>query len=199
MSARGAVAVLFTLTAAVPGQAPTPHAGTPTPLPAQTVQGPLTLPVLDVAGPVQDIVAFNGSQVSGQVEGLSFPEASPDGAVEVSGGGRVFRLSSDVLFPVDSAILTPRAVAELGDIANRLLDGGVSEITVVGYTDNQGSDDYNLQLSQRRAAMVQKALSDALGTGVTVTATGLGEADPIADNATPEGQSLNRRVTITGK
>jgi outer membrane protein OmpA-like peptidoglycan-associated protein len=201
MSARSSLAaVLSTLAVAVPGQPPAGDAGSPTPLPAQTVDGPLTLPVLDIAGPVQDIVTFNGSQVTGQVDGLSFPEASPDGAVEMSGGGRVFRLSSDVLFPFDSADLTERAAVELGGIATRLRDEGVSEITVLGYTDDQGSDDYNLHLSQRRAAMVQKALSDALGgLGVNITATGLGEADPIANNGTPEGQSLNRRVTITAK
>jgi outer membrane protein OmpA-like peptidoglycan-associated protein len=198
MSAGSAAVALLLLAAALPGETPRGAAATPTPLPARTVDGPLTFPVLDISGSVHDVVTTDGMQLDGPVQGLSFPEASPDGAVEMSGGGRVFRLSSDVLFPFDRADLTSRAVTELGDIANRLLAGGVSEVTVVGYTDNQGSEGYNLQLSQRRAGTVQKSLSDALGSGTPVIARGLGEADPIADNASPEGQALNRRVTITG-
>ena len=196
MSPGKAAAALLVLVAALPGQTPAPTP-TPTPLPASTVGGPLTFPVMDIAGTVQDIVTGAGSPVRGQVQGLSFPEASPDGAVQNEGGGRRFRLSSDVLFVVDSADLSERAVTELGTIAARLRDGGVSQVTVVGFTDSQGTEEYNLGLSQRRAATVQRALSDALGSRVTVTASGLGEVDPIADNTTTEGRSLNRRVTIT--
>jgi outer membrane protein OmpA-like peptidoglycan-associated protein len=110
-----------------------------------------------------------------------------------------FRLAADLLFAVDKADLNPRAKRELAAIAVKIKDGHATRAAVVGYTDDQGADAYNAKLSERRAASVRAALVTVLGSAVTVTATGKGEADPIADNKTKAGQALNRRVTITVK
>jgi OOP family OmpA-OmpF porin len=69
-------------------------------------------------------------------------------------------------------------------------------IEVRGYTDSRGNDDYNLGLSQRRADAVRDYLVEKGTPAERLTAVGLGEADPIADNDTEEGRALNRRVAL---
>jgi outer membrane protein OmpA-like peptidoglycan-associated protein len=186
--ARRAVAVGVLALAAwlVPGTAAAQETPDPqpdlefAPKPAGT---PSTFPVEDWAGAVEDI---------------AFPVASADGAV-VDGGDNTFELASDVLFEFDRSDLTPRATDELTAIAEKITASGAagSPITVVGHTDDVGEDAYNQRLSTDRAESVRAALAAALGPQANVTATGRGESEPIADNATPQGQSRNRRVEIT--
>jgi len=73
-------------------------------------------------------------------------------------------------------------------------------LQVEGHTDSIGSDEYNQTLSEKRAETV---LGYLVSSGVTpdhVTATGMGKADPVADNDTASGRQLNRRVdmVVTG-
>jgi len=68
-------------------------------------------------------------------------------------------------------------------------------INVVGHTDSGGSDEYNMGLSERRAASVVAYLVQEQDGDITrIKAEGRGEASPIADNATPEGRAVNRRI-----
>jgi outer membrane protein OmpA-like peptidoglycan-associated protein len=70
-------------------------------------------------------------------------------------------------------------------------------LSIVGHTDNTGSDEYNQKLSEDRAEAVKKYL---VGKGVGeigITASGKGETEPIADNNTPEGRDKNRRVVFS--
>lgn len=94
--------------------------------------------------------------------------------------------------------------AELGLNAKELLDGVAAdliaypeknEVEVRGHTSSEGSDAYNMKLSQRRANSVVQYLKNK---GVTnkLTAHGYGERQPIADNSTEEGKSENRRVEL---
>jgi len=72
-----------------------------------------------------------------------------------------------------------------------------TKVEVVGYTDSQGSDAYNLKLSQKRADAVKKYLVDKGHVKADmITAVGKGEADPVGDNKTKEGRFQNRRVEI---
>jgi OOP family OmpA-OmpF porin len=67
---------------------------------------------------------------------------------------------------------------------------------VIGHTDSVGSDEYNQELSQKRASSVAEYL---LSQGVTpskVTSEGKGESEPVADNETEEGRAQNRRVEL---
>ncbi len=76
--------------------------------------------------------------------------------------------------------------------------GLTGTIYVDGYTDSIGSAAYGQVLSQRRARVVADYLTSHLGNAdVHVVATGYGEADPVASNATAAGRQANRRVTIT--
>ncbi|WP_143394731.1 OmpA family protein, partial [Flavobacterium psychrophilum] len=63
-----------------------------------------------------------------------------------------------------------------------------------GYTDSSGADDYNLKLSEQRAASVKTYLSAKGLASTRFNTSGLGEADPIAPNETADGKSQNRRV-----
>ncbi|MCO1658069.1 OmpA family protein [Pseudonocardia humida] len=128
------------------------------------------------------------------VEDIVFPTATADGAV-VEGGGSV-QMSADVMFAFDRAELTQRARDELARIVPMLQAAGSTRVEVVGHTDDRGADDYNLLLSQARADAVRAELAAALGPAVAVTATGKGETEPVSDNATEAGRSLNRRVEI---
>jgi outer membrane protein OmpA-like peptidoglycan-associated protein len=71
-------------------------------------------------------------------------------------------------------------------------------LLVVGYTDSVGSEEYNQQLSEKRASRVVNHLQQACGWKPyrMLTPTGMSEADPMADNTTPEGKAQNRRVAV---
>jgi outer membrane protein OmpA-like peptidoglycan-associated protein len=86
--------------------------------------------------------------------------------------------------------------SKLDSIMGKLQDASVASIKVVGHTDSVGSDEYNLDLSQKRASSVAGYL---LGQGVApnkVTSEGKGESEPVADNETEEGRAKNRRVEL---
>jgi len=103
---------------------------------------------------------------------------------------------SDVLFDFNKATLKPGARERLSKVAGIVLAYPDLHLKIEGFTDNIGSDQYNMELSQRRAAAVRDYL---ISQGVPVNnifAQGLGEADPVASNATPEGRQLNRRVDM---
>ena len=110
----------------------------------------------------------------------------------------ILTFKSDVLFDVDSSTIKPTAygsgeIARVSQILNKYPD---TTIQVVGYTDSTGSDDYNQRLSELRANSVKNALVAQGVQASRITALGMGEANPVADNNTPEGRQLNRRVNI---
>lgn len=112
-------------------------------------------------------------------------------------------LAADVLFPFDSAELTPGASARLDELAAEI-DGHATagSVTVTGHTDDVGDETYNQRLSEQRAEAVRARLEPAVGRGdLTFEATGRGESEPVARNAidgvpNPDGQARNRRVTV---
>jgi len=69
-------------------------------------------------------------------------------------------------------------------------------IEVVGHTDDVGDDDYNMKLSEQRAAAVRDYLVNAGVDASKIVTWGAGENLPIASNATPEGRTENRRVEV---
>ncbi len=127
-------------------------------------------------------------------------EALDDSLMTTETGETVsIELAADVLFAFDRADLSPTAQATIAQVARELVaDGAAGQVSVVGHTDDQGSDAYNLDLSQRRAQAVAAVLQPALaGVSPELAVEGRGEAEPIADNGSAEGQQANRRVTIT--
>lgn len=125
-------------------------------------------------------------------------DASGDITNRTDPGSKSIDVASDVLFAKDSATLTPAASATLQKAATALQKAGAKgAVKVIGYTDSDASDSYNLALSKRRADAVAAAIKPMLPSGITLTTEGRGEADPVASNATDEGKALNRRVALT--
>lgn len=135
----------------------------------------------------------------GQDCGTKFSGADIDSVAAIGSAVR-FVLDGEVLFAQDSAELRDDSKSALDALAGKIVEAGLKSFRVVGYTDSQGSEDYNLALSKERAAAVRQYLaeSDSLAS-VTITAEGRGEASPIASNDTESGRQQNRRVEIVGK
>jgi outer membrane protein OmpA-like peptidoglycan-associated protein len=111
---------------------------------------------------------------------------------------RAVRLSSDVLFALNKADLTPRASALLEGVARQITESTGSTVRVDGYTDITGNDAINQPLSERRAQTVSQRLRGLVRRqGVTFQAAGHGSRDPVASNNSEAGRRLNRRVTVT--
>jgi outer membrane protein OmpA-like peptidoglycan-associated protein len=103
---------------------------------------------------------------------------------------------SDVLFAFNKYELKTDAQVKLAKISGILLTYPNLKVQVEGYTDNIGSDEYNLKLSEERATTVQAFLIEQGVQPGSVTAQGYGMADPVADNSTNAGRAANRRVSL---
>ena len=85
----------------------------------------------------------------------------------------------------------------LTQVVNRLKACPDSRVAVNGFTDNTGNDGINIPLSGNRAKSVADFLVAQGVAGDHVTSQGMGSANPIASNDTPDGRAQNRRVEIT--
>lgn len=121
--------------------------------------------------------------------------ALPGATVERVGEGIKLTLGENsVRFDTNKSTLTPTAKANLDRLVPVFQSYADTDIVIYGYTDSTGSVEYNQTLSEQRAASVKAYLaSKGLNTS-RFTTTGLGIADPIATNDSPEGRSQNRRV-----
>jgi outer membrane protein OmpA-like peptidoglycan-associated protein len=106
---------------------------------------------------------------------------------------------SDILFAIDSAVLSISSRASLDEFSFVMRDFPKTAILIQGYTDSSGSEEYNLNLSERRAQAVSNHLALRDVDPLRMRAIGYGEGYPVADNATANGRSLNRRVSILVK
>jgi outer membrane protein OmpA-like peptidoglycan-associated protein len=116
--------------------------------------------------------------------------------VERVGEGIKITFDSGILFDVNKATLRPPIEAELVELAAILNKYEDTNILLEGHTDSTGSDEYNLELSRKRAQSVSNFLAGQAVSPTRFTIMGYGESQPIAENATAEGRALNRRVEI---
>jgi outer membrane protein OmpA-like peptidoglycan-associated protein len=103
---------------------------------------------------------------------------------------------SDVLFDFNKSTLKPGAREKLAKVSGIVLAYPGLKLAVEGHTDSIGSDEYNQTLSEKRADAVRDYLVEQGLNNGTITAQGLGKADPVATNDTNEGRALNRRVEL---
>ena len=99
-------------------------------------------------------------------------------------------------FDTDKATLKPEGIETIKEIATVLKNNESLNLAIHGYTDNVGKEDHNQTLSENRAKAVVTELT-VLGIDATrLSAKGFGSQSPMADNATPEGRTQNRRVEL---
>src|SRR5208282_306244 len=95
----------------------------------------------------------------------------------------------------DKAVIEPKYYGEVGKVANFMKRFPQVKGTIEGYTDNVGSAEKNLKLSQYRAENIVKMLVEKYGIDKSrLLAKGYGITRPIADNMTEEGRQMNRRI-----
>jgi OOP family OmpA-OmpF porin len=105
-------------------------------------------------------------------------------------------IAHNILFDANSEKLLDSSFHALDHLADLLRQHPEWHLTIEGYTDNTGLATANQVLSKKRAAAVRDYL---IGIGIVpgrLTAAGFGQENPIADNKTPEGRAVNRRVEL---
>ncbi|MEV4171792.1 OmpA family protein [Nonomuraea sp. NPDC049709] len=160
----------------------------PTPVPSAPSDA--TGAVENLVLPVEDII--------GEVESMDGTESETKQGRQVT-----VAVTSDVLFALDKWQLTAKARQRLAKVAAKVeaeAAGGV--VKIEGHTDDQGTDAYNVTLSQRRAQAVQTVMRGLLTTaGVTLEASGYGESRPkwpnvVEGKPVEKNRAKNRRVEI---
>lgn len=101
-----------------------------------------------------------------------------------------------VNFDYDKATLRPQDIAIIDKNAEDLKQWGDVNVEIAGHTDNRGSDEYNMHLSQHRAEAVREYLISKGVAADRLTAKGYGESQPIVDNNTDVNRLKNRRVEL---
>ena len=122
-----------------------------------------------------------------------------------AGQARVDKMPNDVLritmtnqtaFDTDKTDIKPGFYSTMDKLADVVVRYGKTTLTVVGHTDNVGTDSYNQKLSERRAHSVAQYLESKRVNSMRLALAGKGETQPIASNANEAGRQQNRRVEI---
>jgi len=103
----------------------------------------------------------------------------------------------NVFFATGSDKLLAKSFKPLNDVAKIMNDNPTYFANIDGHTDDVGKDDYNQNLSDKRAASVKAYLVSKGVADSRLTSTGYGETRPVADNKTAKGRALNRRVEMS--
>jgi outer membrane protein OmpA-like peptidoglycan-associated protein len=146
----------------------------------------------------RDQIAKDREQIKTERDALSARLTGALGQVadtKSTARGTVTSLSG-VLFDTGKTTLKPDAKITLAKLAGVMLVFSKTTMQVEGYTDNVGSEESNLKLSEARAKAVRDYLESQGIASNRLTFTGKGPADPVAPNDTPDGRAKNRRVEI---
>jgi len=134
-----------------------------------------------------------GNKMDKQARQIS--ESLPGAKVERVGEGIKLVLGENsIRFDTNKSSLTPTAKANLNKLVNVFTEYPDTNIQIYGYTDNTGSEAYNLTLSEQRSSSVKEYLIAKGLHSSRFSTSGFGEADPIATNETADGRTQNRRV-----
>jgi outer membrane protein OmpA-like peptidoglycan-associated protein len=123
-------------------------------------------------------------------------ERLPNARVEQVGEGILVTFEGGLLFGFDSSELSPAAGDNLRRLAEALDDMPEADVLVAGHTDSVGNDDYNYDLSLRRARAAVDYLATRGMSRERLRMAGLGESEPLATNETEAGRQQNRRVEV---
>ena len=124
-------------------------------------------------------------------------ELEGTGVRVVRNGDRIeLVLPGNVTFNTNEYSIKSNFYPVLNSVAEVLYKYKDTELDIIGFTDSQGSDDYNFRLSDNRARSVKNYLANQDVDPIRLKAFGEGENRPIADNNTPDGRQQNRRVEL---
>ena len=138
--------------------------------------------------------AYIGNYMDKQAEEI---ERDLEGAtIERVGEGIKITFDSGILFDVGKADLQGASQINLTNLATILQKYEDTDILIEGHTDADGSDEFNLNLSQARAQSVANYLGGLQVSPVRFTIMGYGESQPVATNETVVGKAANRRVEL---
>ena len=129
---------------------------------------------------------------AGFKKSLTFGPADMKAALDADGRVQLY----GILFDVDKATLKDESVKQLQHVVTLMKDNPELTLEVQGHTDDQGSDDYNLKLSQSRAETVATYLGLFGIDSSRLAPRGYGESKPVEPNTTEEGRAKNRRVEL---
>jgi outer membrane protein OmpA-like peptidoglycan-associated protein len=139
--------------------------------------------------------AVIGAQMDKQAKEL---EQNIKGAkVERVGEGIQVTFDSGLLYDFDSDVVRPEAKTNLRELAASLQKYAGSDLLILGHTDEQGTEQYNQGLSERRANSAATYLMSQGVNGARIATRGLGETEPVASNETEAGRQANRRVEVS--
>lgn len=133
------------------------------------------------------------SDKDGVVNAQDICPNTPAGA-EVNSDGCPKAAKLNINFATNSAAIKASSNGQLDEYAEFLTTYTNYSAKIVGHTDSQGSAAYNKTLSAKRAAAVVEALKERGVAASQLSSEGMGEEQPIADNATAEGRAQNRRI-----
>lgn len=138
--------------------------------------------------------AYIGNQMDKQAAEL---QRDLEGAkVERVGEGIKITFNSGILFDVNSSSMRPEAVSNLQNLSAVLNKYPDTEVLIEGHTDSDGTNEHNMDLSNRRSQSVANTMEAASVMSNRFIIRAYGETQPIADNATADGKQQNRRVEI---
>lgn len=136
---------------------------------------------------VRSLIEAEGTTLEDRLAGLD---------AEITETEVKIRLSGSVLFDFNSTDIRPDAEPALGEVIKVLEAYRDNRVRIEGHTDSIDTEAYNQELSERRAASVHHWLVAHGAEGGLMQTRGFGESEPVANNDTPEGRQLNRRVEI---
>lgn len=102
-----------------------------------------------------------------------------------------------VYFNTDQSVVLQKSIVDLNEVIAFMNQNPTAKLAIAGFTDIRESHEYNMKLSERRADYVENFLKKKINSKVAIDKAFFGENNPAADNNTPEGMALNRRVEIT--
>lgn len=140
------------------------------------------------------IGAVIGHQMDQQAKEIK--QNIPGAVVERVGEGIQVTFASGLLFDFDSDAIASTAAGNLRSLASSLDKYPNTDLLIVGHTDSQGSDEYNMKLSQRRAESTANYLASQGVDRARLRTEGRGETEPVTDNSSEVEQARNRRVEI---
>jgi outer membrane protein OmpA-like peptidoglycan-associated protein len=135
-----------------------------------------------------------GNQMDQQAKELK--QNIPGATVARIGEGIQITFASGLLYDFDSDVVRPTSAENLRNLAASLGKYPNTDLLIVGYTDSEGTSDYNLALSERRAMAVSSFLATQGVTVARLRTAGRGEMEPVSTNDSEIGRQLNRRVEV---